>query len=214
MRILNQGLRGGGPAEGWKNNCNLTDFDGRSGHWCAQQHWLTMLGLDRPEFGPGPHGPGSGPDRPHRSECSGQWEVGLDPILKVQVQVVSEPDLGVGPGLDPNRTSIYSSMYYTFTNIILYIIIFTTTVFKKWRSLKSFISTSGKLHPSSWSGQSGARSVRTARICQKSKSVRNSSELENMVRISNQFHIYLFSQKFQNARTASFSKFQWCLKLI
>ena len=28
-----------------------------------------------------PHGPGSGPDRPHRSECPGQREGGLDPIL-------------------------------------------------------------------------------------------------------------------------------------
>ena len=41
--------------------------------------------------------------------------------------------------------------------------------------------TSGKLHLSGWSGwsgRSGARSVRTARICQKSKSVRNSSETQ------------------------------------
>ena len=45
----------------------------------------------------------------------------------------------------------------------------------------------------------------------------NLSEIQicqKFIRISKQFHIYLFSQKFQNARTASFSKFQWCLKLI
>ena len=38
-----------------------------------------------------------------------------DPILKVQVQLVNGPDLGVGPGSDLNRTSIYASsvnMYY------------------------------------------------------------------------------------------------------
>jgi hypothetical protein len=28
--------------------------------------------VDCPESGPGPHGPGSGPDRPHRSEGPGQ----------------------------------------------------------------------------------------------------------------------------------------------
>ena len=30
-RIPNQGLEGGGPAEGRKKNCDLTNFDGGSG---------------------------------------------------------------------------------------------------------------------------------------------------------------------------------------
>ena len=38
-------------------------------------------GLDCPESGPGPRGPGSGPDRPYRSECPGQREGGPAPIL-------------------------------------------------------------------------------------------------------------------------------------
>ena len=34
-----------------------------------------QVNIDCPESGPGPHGPGSGPDRTHGSECPGQREV-------------------------------------------------------------------------------------------------------------------------------------------
>jgi hypothetical protein len=60
--------------------------------------------LDCPGFGPGPRGPGSGPDRTLRSECPGQGMVGPDLCQGVQVRMLSEPDLRVGPGPDPNRT--------------------------------------------------------------------------------------------------------------
>ena len=82
--------------------------------------------LDCPGFGPGPHGPGS--------ECPGQREVGPDPILKVQVQLVNGPDLGVGPGSDLNRTSIYASsvnMYYILSiekNICIFYLSFSGNV--------------------------------------------------------------------------------------
>ena len=59
--------------------------------------------IDCPGSGPGPCGPGSGPDRPHRSKCLGQWRVDQPQFCEVQVQVVSGPDLGVGLGPDPDR---------------------------------------------------------------------------------------------------------------
>ena len=44
-------------------------------------HPTILSSIDCLESGPGPHGPGSGPDQPHRSKCLGQREGGLDPIL-------------------------------------------------------------------------------------------------------------------------------------
>ena len=49
--------------------------------------------IDCPGSGPGPLRPGSGPDRPHRSKCLGQWRVDQPQFCEVQVQVVSGPDL-------------------------------------------------------------------------------------------------------------------------
>jgi len=37
--------------------------------------------VDCPGFGPGLHGPGSGLDQTHRSECQGQWESEPAPFL-------------------------------------------------------------------------------------------------------------------------------------
>ena len=85
---------------------------------------LFLLLIDCPKSGPGPHGPRSGLDWPHRSKGPGQWEVDWTPILSVQVQIVSGPDLGVGPGPDL-YFHIYSKVvYYTYTvsNIIFILI--------------------------------------------------------------------------------------------
>ena len=77
--------------------------------------------VDCPKSGPGPRGPGSGPDRSHRSEGPGQWEVDRTSILTVQVRDVSGPDLGVGPGSDLDRTSIFQlySIYKILQDIII-----------------------------------------------------------------------------------------------
>ena len=61
---------------------------------------MRALPIDCPRSGPGPCRPGSGLDQPHWSECLGQWRVDQTHFCEVQVQVVSGPCLGVGPGLD------------------------------------------------------------------------------------------------------------------
>ena len=61
--------------------------------------------------GTGPRRPGSGPDRPHRSECLGQCKGG--------------PDLEVGPGPDLDQTFIFivqvvvSTVFISMVNILL-----------------------------------------------------------------------------------------------
>ena len=64
--------------------------------------WL-VPDVDCLRSGPGPCRPGS--------ECPGQWRVDRTHFCEVQVQVVSGPDLGVGPGLDPDRAYFFSSTY-------------------------------------------------------------------------------------------------------
>ena len=60
--------------------------------------------------------------------------------MKVQVQVVSEPDLGVGPGLDLNWTSI---LHLLKIFIITFITLVVLIIFKKWLSFKLFITRHG-----------------------------------------------------------------------
>ena len=42
--------------------------------WKRIEECERMIQIDCPESGPGPHGPGSGPDRTLGSECPGQRE--------------------------------------------------------------------------------------------------------------------------------------------
>jgi hypothetical protein len=64
-------------------------------------------GVDCPGSGPGPRGPGSGPDRTYRSECPGQREGGPALCSGVQVQEFDGPDLRFRTGPNPNRTHFF-----------------------------------------------------------------------------------------------------------
>ena len=57
------------------------------------------LHIDCPQSGPGPRGPGSGPDRKGRSECPGQRS-----LARTSGHLLFVPDLGVSPGPDLDRT--------------------------------------------------------------------------------------------------------------
>lgn len=103
--------------------CNPPDTDL---FYQMQSHghsWQDGLGqganqIDCLRSGPGLHGPGSGLDRLHRSECLGQCEGGPDPILYVQVQVLSGSDLGVGPRSDLDLTCnlvVLSTVFFIYS---------------------------------------------------------------------------------------------------
>ena len=86
-----------------------------------------------PESGPVPHGPGSGPDRPHKSKCPGQWEVDRTQLLSVQVQVVS--------GLFRFTVSI---ILYIHSKLLLYFFQGNVSSFEKRQNLKLFITPRGR----------------------------------------------------------------------
>jgi hypothetical protein len=70
--------------------------------------------LDCPRVGPGPCGPGSGPDRRGRSEGPGQIVAEWTGPGGVQGQKLDGPDLGVRPSPDPDRAYCFSFFFGSF----------------------------------------------------------------------------------------------------
>ena len=76
-------------------------------------YWIDCL-----RVGPGPCGPGSGPDHRGRSEGLGQGMAEWTPCGGVQGQTLDGPALGVGLGPDPDR--VYASTIFSMTFFILF----------------------------------------------------------------------------------------------